>query len=349
VNGIIEDATGDLLRAGFGTFTPGVGESLRTDVPEPPLRRENTVSAQMHRWNGASWILVANIPGSREIKNQSATKQVLVTEDVTTLEFGKIFGKTDGKVYFLNSFGTEYDLTIFGSGDDPPINPDMIQNAQLSFVSVSSVASGTTGKTSVVRDTTNVRNITWSNKLTATLPTDLDTGTEAADTWYAVHVIDDTTDTNPVKLLLSTSQTAPVLPVGYDVFRRVGWCRNDGSSNIRSFFEYGDSLDRQRFYDVNAANLVVLNNGNDSTFNDIALSSFIPPNAEVAILSADVKNKDLFMRTNGSAEAPILITANRERQFQLKTDAAQVVEYRVAQSSGSATIYCLGYVGRLGI
>lgn len=50
----------------------------------------------------------------------------------------------------------------------------------------------------------------------------LDTGVEAANTWYFAHVIADSTGVNPARGLLSASPVAPVLPVGYDRFRRVG-------------------------------------------------------------------------------------------------------------------------------
>jgi len=61
-NGIIEDATGDLLRAGYVSFVPGVGESLRTDVPIPAKLKDNLDFDKFHRWNGSSWIEIDNNP-----------------------------------------------------------------------------------------------------------------------------------------------------------------------------------------------------------------------------------------------------------------------------------------------
>ena len=65
MNGVYETATGDLLRAGFSTFTAGAGETLRSDVPEPPLRRRYGTSGNMHRWNGSAWVEVAQPPHQR--------------------------------------------------------------------------------------------------------------------------------------------------------------------------------------------------------------------------------------------------------------------------------------------
>lgn len=70
----------------------------------------------------------------------------------------------------------------------------------------------------------------------------LDTGVEASSTWYYLYVIGDSTDVNPVAGLLSLSPTAPTLPGGYDVFRRVGAAYNDGSSNLVRAFQKGHWL-----------------------------------------------------------------------------------------------------------
>lgn len=56
--GVIEDATGDLLRYGYGDFTAGSGETVRTDVPTPSYRRGDLTATQMSRWTGAVWTLV---------------------------------------------------------------------------------------------------------------------------------------------------------------------------------------------------------------------------------------------------------------------------------------------------
>ncbi len=61
MNGVIETASGDLLRAGFSTFVAGEGESLRSDVPQPAKVRGDTDEANMHRWNGSAWVEVTNV------------------------------------------------------------------------------------------------------------------------------------------------------------------------------------------------------------------------------------------------------------------------------------------------
>ena len=63
--GVIETATGDLLRAGFcdcfetdGSFNAGT-ETCRSDVPFPSKIKGDPDEANMHRWNGSAWVEVA--------------------------------------------------------------------------------------------------------------------------------------------------------------------------------------------------------------------------------------------------------------------------------------------------
>ena len=64
MNGVIETATGDLLRAGYcdfendGSFNPAT-ETLRIDVPDPAKVRGNIYHATMYRLDGAAWVEVA--------------------------------------------------------------------------------------------------------------------------------------------------------------------------------------------------------------------------------------------------------------------------------------------------
>lgn len=58
VNGVIESATGDLVRAGYSEFEAGDGEELRDDVPIPFFVRGGVIGAQYWRWTGTEWVLV---------------------------------------------------------------------------------------------------------------------------------------------------------------------------------------------------------------------------------------------------------------------------------------------------
>jgi len=84
-----------------------------------------------------------------------------------------------------------------------------------------------------------LRNVDLSLSLASTGANGRDGGSEAANTWYAVYVIYNPT-TNTVAGLLSTSATSPTLPSGYIFFRRVGWVRNNASSNLVRTRQTGD-------------------------------------------------------------------------------------------------------------
>lgn len=75
------------------------------------------------------------------------------------------------------------------------------------------------------------QNVSVSTNLAATVgaPGALDTGVEAANTWYHVWLIYNGTT---VAALFSVSLTAPVLPSGYTFKARVGSVRNDSGSNL---------------------------------------------------------------------------------------------------------------------
>jgi hypothetical protein len=69
----------------------------------------------------------------------------------------------------------------------------------------------------------------------------LDTGSIAANTWYHAYLIQ-RTDTGVVDLLVSLSASAPTMPSGYTLFRRIGSMKTDGSSHWLQFVQFGDEF-----------------------------------------------------------------------------------------------------------
>lgn len=77
--------------------------------------------------------------------------------------------------------------------------------------------------------------ISVTSDITLTLSnTTLDTGTEAASTWYYIWLFKETTGSGVIARY-STSNSAPTVPSGYTAKRLIGAVRNDGSSNFRQF------------------------------------------------------------------------------------------------------------------
>lgn len=101
----------------------------------------------------------------------------------------------------------------------------------------------------------------------------LDTGALANSTLYYVFVIADSTKYRPTGLLLSASETAPTMPAGYDILRRIGYARTDGSARILKFYQCGNAGMRKYVLDVP---LSVLSGGSSATFAAVDLSTAIP-------------------------------------------------------------------------
>ena len=126
----------------------------------------------------------------------------------------------------------------------------------------------------VARSDDDTANIRVASELTVDLTVSgaggLDVAAEAPSTWYSVWVISDSDRALPVAGLLSKSFPSP--PKGYDHKRRVGWVRNDGSSNLLHFYQRGNGRTRRIHYDEARTALNVLTGGSATTFTDVPLS-----------------------------------------------------------------------------
>jgi hypothetical protein len=129
----------------------------------------------------------------------------------------------------------------------------------------------------------------------------LDTGGTGANTWYHVHAIKNPT-TSAVDILTSLSATAPTLPSGYTLFRRIGSMRTNGGGQWLKFFQNGDEF----LWDVPVADATAL--AITTTPSNVTLT--VPPGVMVdAILQGDFTNSAvaqslaLVYSPNGSAQA----------------------------------------------
>ncbi len=188
--------------------------------------------------------------------------------------------------------------------------PGLVRGASVTFVSVSIVDVGTAGESSQVTDSTDTTTMIFTGTLRADITASgaggLDTGAEAADTWYAIHVIGDSTGVNAPDVILSVSATAPTLPGTHNVFRRVGWVRNNGSSNFLKFNQEDSGLDRLYIFDEDRGNLQPLSAGTATVFMAVAaIANFMPPTATHVLVNVGfdtVNAGDLVdFRPTGSA------------------------------------------------
>lgn len=171
-----------------------------------------------------------------------------------------------------------------------PIPNSPIVNAGLSYVNGLGIAKTAAKIISMslgaARDSTNTNDIildtTNPNELNGIISINganvgangVDMAAIILNKFYAVFVIGDSTDYQPTAGLLSLSATAPSLPEGYDMFRRVGWVLTDASANILQFWQYGIDEERDYYYDVGIS---ALSGGTATTFTAINLSTSVPP------------------------------------------------------------------------
>jgi hypothetical protein len=184
----------------------------------------------------------------------------------------------------------------------------------------------------------------------------LDAGVEAADTWYAIWVIADSTGVAPAGSLLSASFTAPTLPAGYNKKRRIGAVRNTGTAFAR-FFQRGTGRTRRTTFD--RIPVVQLNNGSALAFTVVSLAAGVPPTSRNVIVdwrflngAAGAVADVLSVRPAGatSADGPHRLRrgfGTSAQVFrcttQMPTSAAQEVEYMVTQAANQATLAVLAY------
>lgn len=157
-----------------------------------------------------------------------------------------------------------------------------VDNLQLSYSTTTALlmAAGQ------ARNSSNVNDIIVSSAVTINAAVQgvvngLDQGSLANSTFYAVYAIGDSTQNNAAGGLLSTSFSAPLLPVGYDMYRRVGAVLTDGSAQILKFYQYGSDKTRQMWYDVAISEL---SGGSSTSFANVDIATSVPPIATNVVM-----------------------------------------------------------------
>jgi hypothetical protein len=242
-----------------------------------------------------------------------------------------------------------------------PIN--YISNLSLTWASLTTI----TLATGQCRNSTNTFDIIVTGSQTITVSSTgvngLDAGAVAASTWYAVFSIGDTTGSNTGKGLLSLSSTSPTLPVGYNVFRRIGWIKTTAASQILNFYQQGADGVRIYFWNDLLSTLSVLSSGSATTFTSVSCSAFIPSTANYGTFTVGFTNQpagasatdNAKFRATGSslttANTPYLVSlgtktsggASNKTQISLPLSASQSIDYAVTNANDTLTLTVVGY------
>lgn len=102
----------------------------------------------------------------------------------------------------------------------------------------------------------------------------LDTGDVAASTLYSLYLVGDSTENNDPGVVLSLSASQPLLPVGYDMYRKIGYLRTDATSDFLLGYWSGSSNERTFVYDVPIATAITA--GASATYAAVTLTTFVP-------------------------------------------------------------------------
>lgn len=153
-------------------------------------------------------------------------------------------------------------------------------NTYNSYINNLNLIRGTTTTFSIIpgsaRDSTNATDMIVNNELTINATVNgangLDTGAFAANRFYAVFVIGNSSTAN-VAGLISLSPATPTLPAGFNVFRRLGYILTNSSTQIIPFIQTGSERVKRMWY---LNNFSVLINGTATGATGVALSAAMP-------------------------------------------------------------------------
>lgn len=255
--------------------------------------------------------------------------------------------KTDGRYYLQTSDG-HWPLSLDGAVGT---TGDYVTGLALSRLSDYQLQIGA-GR---CRDSTDTVLITVASTLTASLAASgangLDTGVEAANTWYYPFVI---SGSSGVASLLSASSTAPTMPSGYNYARRVGSARNNGSSNLYRAKFFGRNCRRLALYDEqrDSGEFRVLNNGSQTGWTTVSCAAVVPPTAtEINLMlsayqllsGAQFAEFRAYGFTNATT-GHIFVSDVQGNDSVALPNVEQKIEYHVTNSAVDAYADVIGYI-----
>jgi hypothetical protein len=140
----------------------------------------------------------------------------------------------------------------------------------------------------------------------------LDTGTVAASTLYSLYLVGDSSLNNDPGVVLSLSASQPLLPVGYDMYRKIGYLRTDGTSDFLLGYWSGSSNERIFMYDAPIATAVTA--GASTTDAAVSLATFVPAVAGLPVyiffdLTPAAASRILTLKPYGAVGAPWTVTS----------------------------------------
>jgi len=181
---------------------------------------------------------------------------------------------------------------------------------------------------------------------------------EQANKWYAVCVIKNPATGAVAGFLINEDNLgAFTYPAGYTKKRRVGWIRNNNSSNLRNGKYFGCGGSRKWQYDTERTEMLALSGGSATVFTDINLAQWVPPSqigVEITGVYDPFGTSFCDFRPNGSSVAdPVFFTyqstAAESFQIEMYTDSSRIIEYQCFNAADSIDIYVMGFFDDLDV
>lgn len=171
---------------------------------------------------------------------------------------------------------------------------------------------------------------------------------EQANKWYACFVIKNPSSGAVAGFLINEDDIGSYTPpAGYTKKRRVGWFRNNNTSNLRAGMYEGLGPDRRFIYDVERTEMIALSGGSSTAWADINLQGYVPPDQDhvtiIGIYDPFGTSFVDFRPKGSSVNDPVFFsyqsTAAESFSFDLPTDSAQTIQYQVFNGADSLDVY----------
>jgi hypothetical protein len=223
------------------------------------------------------------------------------------------------------------------------------------------------------RNSTNTTDIELASDITLSLDNSglngLDTSSKASSTWYYVYLVKRSVS-GATGVVFSTANEAGggsiTLPTGYDLKRQLPLAvKTDASSNIMPFYitvgwPYRPMIKyRLTIQPINvtpaAGQPNVLDAGTATTYTDVLLANFVPPISTQAVLRGGIyqisaASKYGYIRKKGSTVDEFIIynaTGKTYAEYEaeiVETDANQIIQYRMTDTTSGMDLNVQGYV-----
>lgn len=174
----------------------------------------------------------------------------------------------------------------------------------------------------------------------------LDTGVESTNQFYYIYVIGDSNGVNPTVGILSTNQTVPTFPAGYDRGRRVGSVRNNAASDFVNFVVRGTGPDREVQYRDAVTNHQPLTGGAATVITAVNCGAHVPNSAgfgRFQFVQRGTVTASFYDDQTATVPQRTLLANNTITDVVLRVSSTQRIAYSNPAAGGLVDVFVVGY------